>query len=61
MEDVLDVYQKPYDKNYPVVCMDESSKQLHKGKLANIATKPGSSVRSAPFSSGGGHKYYHSF
>ena len=27
MEDVLDVYKRPYDSNYPVVCMDESSKQ----------------------------------
>jgi len=28
MEDVLGVYQLPYDADYPVVCMDESSKQL---------------------------------
>ena len=28
MEDVLDVYQRPYDSSYPVVCMDESPKQL---------------------------------
>ena len=28
MEDVLDVYQRPYDPSYPVVCMDESPKQL---------------------------------
>ena len=28
MEDVLDVYQRPYDPNRPVVCMDELSKQL---------------------------------
>ena len=28
MEDVLDVYHLPYDPDYPVVCMDESSKQL---------------------------------
>ena len=27
MEDVLDVYKRPYDPDYPVVCMDESSKQ----------------------------------
>ncbi len=27
MEDVLDVYKRPYDANYPVVCMDELSKQ----------------------------------
>lgn len=28
MEDVLDVYQRPYDPHYPTVCMDELSKQL---------------------------------
>ena len=28
MEDVLQVYQLPYDCHYPVVCMDEASKQL---------------------------------
>lgn len=30
MEDVLDVYQRPYDLKHPVVCMDESSKQMVK-------------------------------
>ena len=28
MEDVLDVYQQPYDPVRPVVCIDETSKQL---------------------------------
>lgn len=28
MEDVLDVYGRPYKQDYPVVCMDESSMQL---------------------------------
>lgn len=28
MEKVLDVYKLPYDEKYPVVCMDESPKQL---------------------------------
>jgi len=27
MEDILTLYKKPYNKDYPVVCMDESSKQ----------------------------------
>jgi hypothetical protein len=27
MEDILDVYTKPYDPAFPVVCMDETSKQ----------------------------------
>jgi transposase len=30
MEEVLDIYKQPYDANHPVVCMDESSKQLTK-------------------------------
>ena len=28
MENVLDVYKRPYSPDYPVVCMDESPKQL---------------------------------
>jgi len=28
MEDVLSIYELPYDKRFPVVCMDEASKQL---------------------------------
>ena len=28
MEDVLDVYQRPYDPLQPVVCIDESNRQL---------------------------------
>lgn len=28
MEDVLAVYKRPYDPDYPVVCLDEASKQL---------------------------------
>jgi hypothetical protein len=28
MEQVLDVYQRPYDATQPVICMDESSKQV---------------------------------
>jgi len=28
MENVLDVYKRPYSAEYPVVCMDESPKQL---------------------------------
>ncbi len=29
MEDVLEVYQRPYDPSCPVVCVDEVSKTLH--------------------------------
>jgi hypothetical protein len=28
MEDILEVYARPYDSDFPVVCMDESSIQL---------------------------------
>ena len=28
MEDLLELYRLPYDPRYPVVCMDEASKQL---------------------------------
>src|SRR6266851_6817656 len=28
MEDVLEVYKRPYDPLRPIVCMDETSKQL---------------------------------
>ena len=27
MENVLEVYTRPYDASFPVICMDESSKQ----------------------------------
>jgi hypothetical protein len=30
MEDVLDVYKRPYDEKNPVICMDELNKQLTK-------------------------------
>ena len=30
MEDVLEVYRRPYDSRRPVVCLDEQSKQLVK-------------------------------
>jgi hypothetical protein len=41
MEDVLDVYRLPYDPLYPVVCMDESSKQLIGEVHPPIPAKPG--------------------
>jgi hypothetical protein len=41
MEDVLEVYQLPYDPAFPVVCMDESSKQLVGEVAAAIPLAPG--------------------
>jgi hypothetical protein len=43
MEDVLDVYERPYDPMYPVVCMDEASRQLI--EETKISVKPGSPER----------------
>ena len=40
MEDVLDVYERPYNEHFPVVCMDESSKQLISEVSAPIPCKP---------------------
>lgn len=41
MESVLDVYKMPYRASIPVVCMDESPKQLIKETKVPIAIKPG--------------------
>ena len=41
MEDVLEVYQRPYDPQRPVVCFDESSKQLVKETRTPIPAAPG--------------------
>jgi hypothetical protein len=45
MESVLDIYKMPYDKHYPVVCMDESPKQLIKQTRIPIARKPGQDAK----------------
>ena len=42
MEKVLEVYKRPYDANRPVVCMDESPKQLLGETKTPIPAKPGS-------------------
>lgn len=45
MEDVLDVYHMAYDPRYPVVCMDESCKQLIGEVREPIACEPGQPMR----------------
>ena len=45
MERVLDVYKRPYDKDFPVVCMDESPKQLIEEARTAIKMKPGRQTR----------------
>jgi hypothetical protein len=42
MEKVLEVYKRPYDAKRPVVCMDESPKQLIGETKTPIAATPGS-------------------
>lgn len=41
MEKVLDVYKRPYDEVFPVVCMDESPRQLIKETRMALPAKPG--------------------
>ena len=41
MEDVLELYQEPYDPARPVVCMDETNKQLVGETRTPIAAGPG--------------------
>jgi hypothetical protein len=45
MERVLDVYKRLYNPDYPVVCMDESPKQLIEEGRSSIAMKPGQEAR----------------
>jgi hypothetical protein len=45
MEKVLDVYKKPYDEDFPVVCMDESPKQLIEEGKPTLPIKPGQDAR----------------
>ncbi len=45
MEDVLEVYMRPYDPKYPVVCFDELNKQLVKEIQQPIPPEPGRKER----------------
>jgi DDE superfamily endonuclease len=45
MEDVLEVYHRPHDPDRPVVCVDETSKQLIAETRLPIAAKPGRAAR----------------
>ena len=45
MEDVLAVYRRPYDQDIPLVCMDETSKQLTKETRIPLRTEPGKPAR----------------
>lgn len=45
MELVLDVYKRPYDSLRPVVCMDESPRQLIRNTRLPLSIKPGRGER----------------
>ena len=45
MERVLDVYKRPYNKDYPVICMDESPKQLIEETSPSTPMKSGQEAR----------------
>lgn len=45
MEDVLEVYQRPYDPKRPQVCLDEASKQLIGETCTPIPAAPGREAR----------------
>ena len=45
MEDILDVYARPRDAKRPVVCLDETTKQLVKEITQPMAAEPGRPAR----------------
>lgn len=45
MESVLEVYQRSYHDDFPVVCLDEAMKQLVKETIEPVAAKPGQPQR----------------
>jgi hypothetical protein len=48
MEDVLEVYRRPYDPNHPVVCIDESFKQLIGETREPLPPRPGEPLPPRP-------------
>ena len=45
MEDVLEVYQRPYMSEYPVICLDETNRQLIEETRPSLPAKPGESKK----------------
>jgi hypothetical protein len=45
MEDVLEVYHRPFDENRPLVCLDEASKQLIGEVVQPLPAEPGQPER----------------
>jgi hypothetical protein len=48
MEDVPTVYMRADDPDVPLICLDETSKQLIAETRVPIPTKPGRATRSLP-------------
>ena len=48
MEDVLEVYHRPYDSDRPQVCLDETSKQLVAESRRSVPIRPGRYKRVDP-------------
>jgi hypothetical protein len=48
MEDVLEVYHRPYDPYRPQICLDETSKQLVAESRGSILMRPGRCKRVDP-------------
>lgn len=45
MEDVLEVYARPYDPKRPVVCVDEGAKELRSTPRGSLVMEPGQAER----------------
>jgi len=45
MEETLDLYHEPYDPRRPVICFDESNKELHKEVRDPLPARPGAVAR----------------
>ena len=45
MEDVLEVYERPYDPRFPVVCFDEKSKELRDTPRGQLPAAPAHPAR----------------
>lgn len=45
MEDVLDVYHRPYDEGRPLICIDEQPKQLVSETRTPVPSRPGTPAR----------------
>jgi hypothetical protein len=54
MEDVLNVYQRPYDPRRPVICLDETSRQVLADTRTPLPVAPGRPARQDPEYARGG-------